>query len=402
MEGTYEGVLQETEEITSSVKPSNPLPSSEDPTLSFDEDTFHMGIAMDIIESDDQLVENEFVDALNEIDGVMVYPCNTCNKICKSKGGLTKHKNSKHVADTAEGSNTTPLDEDSMNSIVNTIKQNIIDEKLYGDKTESSLKNVFATEALFKEVKPLYSKFCKNKNQDKLLQSFYGLMPKSTTLLNFADSRVTNLVMIHIPDHLVSFCNISERSGASGTNTLDRAEPCEKIEASEIGPLSYIAGHVVKRLTNASKKKTESENTELQALLVSLQSEQESNSFIQARNRGGLVNPSDDLIGILQEAEKNFRSEVNKSKDILINIPVDVICYKTISMPIVKSLWDNIVVLSGVSTAGDTQQICLENIVKLFLRVRSFSYAKDYITQYKIKEKKSKSKALRKDLKKSK
>ena len=68
------------------------------------------------------------------------------------------------------------------------------------------------------------------------------------------------------------------------------------------------------------------------------------------------------------------------------------ICYKTISMPIAKSLWDNIVVSSGVSTAGDTQQICLENIVKLFLRVRSFSYAKDYITQYKIKEKKSKSK----------
>ena len=166
--------------------------------------------------------------------------------------------------------------------------------------------------------------------------------------------------------------------------------------------LHNIAGYVVKRLTNASKKKTESENTELQALLVSLQSEQESNSFIQARNRGGLVNPSDDLIGILQEAEKNFRSEVNKSKDILRNIPVDVICYKTISMPIVKSLWDNIVVSSGVSTAGDTQKICLENIVKLFLRVRSFSYAKDYITQYKIKEKKSKSKALRKDLKKSK
>ena len=99
-----------------------------------------------------------------------------------------------------------------------------------------------------------------------------------------------------------------------------------------------FSGYVVKRLTNASKKKTESENTELQALLVSLQSEQESNSFIQARNRGGLVNPSDDLIGILQVAEKNFRSEVNKSKDILRNIPVDVICYKTISMPIVKSL----------------------------------------------------------------
>ena len=74
--------------------------------------------------------------------------------------------------------------------------------------------------------------------------------------------------MIHIPDHLVSFCNISERSGASGTDTLDRAEPCEKIEASEMGPLSYIAGYVVKRLTNASKKKTESESTNTGELAV--------------------------------------------------------------------------------------------------------------------------------------
>jgi hypothetical protein len=81
--------------------------------------------------------------------------------------------------------------------------------------------------------------------------------------------------MIHIPDHLISFYNISGRGDASITTT---------------------------------------ENTELQGLLRSLQLEQENNSFIQARNRGGLVNPSDDLIGILKEAEINFRREVNKSK----------------------------------------------------------------------------------------
>lgn len=399
---TSEGVLEEMEEITSSVKPSDPSSSSEDLTKSFDEDAFHMNIAIDIIENDDQLVENEFIDALNEIDGLTVYPCDMCEKICKSKGGLTKHKNSKHVDDvagTAEGSNSTPIDKDAMNSIVNTIKQNIIDEKLYGDEIESSIKNVTATEALFKEVEPLYSKFCKNKNQDKLLKSFYALMPKSTTLLDFADSRITNLVMIHIPDHLVSFYNIGRRSDASVTTTVDTTE-CEKIEACEMGPLSYIAGYVVRKLTNARKKKPESENTELQGLLMSMQSEQENNSFIQARNRGGLVNPSDDLVGILQEAEIKFRRELNRSKEILRNIPVDMICYKTISMPIVKSLWDNIVVSSGVNPSGDTQKVCLENIVKLFLRVRSFSYARDYITQYKIREKQSKSKALRKDLKK--
>ena len=226
-------------------------------------------------------------------------------------------------------------------------------------------------------------------------------MLKSTTLLDLADSRITNLAMIHIPDHLISFYNISGRGDASVTTTENTTKECEKIETCEMEHLSYIAGYVVRKLTSARKKKTQSANTELQGLLRSLQSEQENNSFIQGRNRGGLVNQSDDLIGILQEAEINFRREVNKSEEVLGNIPVDVICYKTISMPIVKSLWDNIVVSSGVNPSGDTQNLCLENIVKLFLKVRSFSYARDYITQYKIREKQRNSKALRKDLKNS-
>ena len=151
-----------------------------------------------------------------------------------------------------EGRNT-PLDKDGMNSIVNTIKQNLIKEKLYGEEIESSIQNVTATEALLKEVEPLYSRSCKNKNQDKLLQAFYGLMPKSTTLLNLADSRIANLVMIHIPDHLVSFYNVSRRNNASVITNVDTTD-CEKIEACEIGPLSYIAGYVVRRLNNAGKK----------------------------------------------------------------------------------------------------------------------------------------------------
>ena len=53
--------------------------------------------------------------------------------------------------------------------------------------------------------------------------------------------------------------------------------------------------------------------------------------------------------------------------------------------------------LSGVNPSGDTQKLCLENIVKLYLKVRSFSYARD-----RIKEKQNKMKGLRKlDLKQS-
>ena len=45
-------------------------------------------------------------------------------------------------------------------------------------------------------------------------------------------------------------------------------------------------------------------------------------------------------------------------------------------------------------------KLCLENI-KLYLKVRSFSYAKDYISKFNIQRKAAKSKALRRELKRS-
>ncbi|CAB4039321.1 Hypothetical predicted protein, partial [Paramuricea clavata] len=53
MEETSEGVLEEMEEITSSVKPSGLSSSSEELTMLLDEDAFHMNIAIDIVENDD-------------------------------------------------------------------------------------------------------------------------------------------------------------------------------------------------------------------------------------------------------------------------------------------------------------------------------------------------------------
>ena len=54
---------------------------------------------------------------------------------------------------------------------------------------------------------------------------------------------------------------------------------------------------------------------------------------------------------------------------------------------------------SGTDISLPTQKLCLENVVKLYLRVRSFSYVRDFITKYKIKEKQTESKAQRKELK---
>ena len=58
MEEISKGGWEEMEEITSVVKPYDQSLSGEDLTMSFDEDTFHMNIAIDLIENDDLFVEN--------------------------------------------------------------------------------------------------------------------------------------------------------------------------------------------------------------------------------------------------------------------------------------------------------------------------------------------------------
>ena len=48
-----------------------------------------------------------------------------------------------------------------------------------------------------------------------------------------------------------------------------------------------------------------------------------------------------------------------------------------------------------------SNKLCLENIIKLYLKVCSFSYAKDYISKFNIQRKAAESKALRRELKRS-
>ena len=130
-----------------------------------------------------------------------------------------------------------------------------------------------------------------------------------------------------------------------------------------------------------------------------MNSDDSDNNFILARSRGGLISPSHHLMGIVEEAEICFRKNVSDGDLVLRKIPTEAICESTLNSPVVKSLWENIVLESGIEESSCTQKLSMENIVKLYVRVRSFSYARDYISKYKIKEKQTKSKALRKDLK---
>lgn len=373
------------------------------PDVSTEYDTYQLNISLAVVETECDEIESEFNDALTEINGEKSFPCAMCDKVCKSKGGLTRHTNSKH---STVAQPKTAFCKDSVTSIIESIKAKITKEKLYGTQINESIKSASCTDALYDALCPLYLTFYQKKNQDKLVQSFFGLIPQSSKLLNCEDYKAANLIMIHIPDKLVGFYH-TECSQAELADLPETESPKQikySIDPVERGPLTYVAGYVVSKLfqtyVQGHKRKAVKPNEQIQSLLQNMKStNQSTSSFISARTRGGLVDPSNDLVGILEEAECLFRKELDKSKQTMRKIPTETVCNAALNSPVVKSLWDNIVLSSGVDPSCSTQKLCLENVIKLYLKVRSFSYARDFLTKYKIEQKQVKKRALRKEMK---
>ena len=148
-------------------------------------DLYHMNIAVDLAEDDSGEVDDEFLDALVEIEGQKSFPCSNCGKICKSKGGLTRHTNSKHRDESVDSGSDpcsddqteTPLCKDTVASIVETIKNNLIEENIYGDEININLKTVSSSEAFFNVLLPLYVRFCQKKKSRQTARVFLRLNP---------------------------------------------------------------------------------------------------------------------------------------------------------------------------------------------------------------------------------
>lgn len=135
---------------------------------------------------------------------------------------------------------------------------------------------------------------------------------------------------------------------------------------------------------------------ELQALLMSLKDET-SDEFVSSISRGGLWVPNSTLVSICKVAELAFRKHsVNAQEKAL---PGEKILADVLSTPEVIDLWEGASVNCLHPLSEECLNLCLENILQLYIRVRCFSHAKDIINKYKLKEQLQKKKGLRSELK---
>ena len=308
---------------------------------------YNFEIALSFIDENEAAMEEEIVDAVSEISGEKNFPCECCDKICKSKGGLTRHKNAKHAwkrstagKDNVSSSNTSLTKED-LKSIVDKVRKKIKDDTFWDSEMPSNMASITSNDSLYNKILPIYERFRRKLNHDSFLTDFYELIPNSSCLLQ-SDEQLCSLIMILIPDHLVSLSkgvsNINEQEPAIASTSSVQTEISSRLDENERGPLSYIAGCVLSNLKRKSKNK---HNDELQIILEHMINSGLENAYIEARSRGGLVTPCEDLVKLLEVVEILFRQLIGNQPTVK-NIPCDKLCNDAIDSTLIKSLWDNI------------------------------------------------------------
>ncbi|XP_067042159.1 uncharacterized protein [Acropora muricata] len=362
---------------------------------------------MAVLEEDESL-ECQFHEAVQEVQRQDI-ACSICQKVCKSKRGLSIHMNAKHKENDEEdiqeqSGQRTAFTADILIDLVNDLKTTISKKKVFTTAMREEISSYrFNISEGSKELEVLQSIFdglTKNGNAEKFYSKYYAnIALHATTYFPELSRNSSTLLATKLADRLLAYRKES-------LSPVDIDEIKKPLQEKEISGLQYLGGYVLQNLHNkhrSSKNWKSTESQQAMSLLTACKEESskinESQKLIKSLTRGGLWNPTKKAQKIFTRAEHYFRN--NKTgqcqRFININIMVENCCKDTE----VVAFFNDIVSESSLEIDKRISKDMLHNIINLFLHVRSFSFAKDVIQNHKIKQKQVKAKSLRKEIKRA-
>jgi len=176
-----------------------------------------------------------------------------------------------------------------------------------------------------------------------------------------------------------------------------------EISKREMDSLQYLGGYVVKKILKKTKNSKNYRSPESQGIIAALEcmitSNVQEHRLIKTINRGGLTALNLYSQNLFKIIEEKYRIEV--SMDNLRKIDTKKMAAELIKNIDIIYLYNMILDSTSIYLNQETQENLLEKLISLYLRVRSFSTARDIIDKHRKEQKKSKSKGLRKTIKKS-
>ena len=363
----------------------------------------------DVLENDQTLKTITYKESSKIPIEKQVFSCDTCDKVCLSKRGLSRHKNSKHSS-TSDKSADERLQPLQLKNFINQCVKKLSVDECYPESTRKEFLDVQFT-SLENDIMPVYlivtdviseyngsnetffPKFYKAVRENATEPSPFKLSKKSNLILGF---ELANIVLAHlsgavVKDDIVTFDSVE----------TSKLTPKEQSIVSYLG--GYVFGTLYRRIRFSSSKSMNVFHSQCLAILLAGkikndEANENVHQLVNVRDRGGLWKVSKEVQSIFAIAE----TEVRKSTQHISNSVIDskIIVCKLSSHAQVLFYFSRILELSTEEITREVGLNLLEDMLMLFVRVRVFSFVKEIKTAHNISKSQNKLKSLRKEIKK--
>lgn len=361
------------------------------------------------------------IDDDEEMDGYMqslvidnetgiLFTCDNCDKKYKTTRGLSRHQAAKHGDPNASTSILSKVTPSVIKELSEISAKKVSNESYYPQDILLELKsfnfNLGQAEviySLFKDVIETHSK-----NPEKFYSKFYGIVGDITDFGNLSKNAIiilgfelANQVMCFIKKSLAS-TSLNSNEGNSNTNIIKEITPREK---SIIVYLSgYVISNIYRKIRNSSLWERDESQEKLALLRACKEVDTELTSdecykLVNIKNRGGLWYTNNNVIEIFMKTENVFKIETSECT--LLCIDSNKIVKNVMGDGMVKIYYNNIQEEAGILVDKEIALNLLEQLIMLYVRVRSHSFAKQKIEAYKEECKTKKARSLRTEMKRS-
>lgn len=293
---------------------------------------------------------------------------------------------------------TTSLLAEMVNSAVQSIKE----RKVFNLSIKNEL-TVFIFELEersdeFFYLKTISESLRKKGDVEKFYSNFYGTVAlNATKYFKGLTRNAATLLATKVADTMIA--NSKKQKLSSVSN-----ESIHELTDKQKAGLQYVSGYVLQNLHKKYRKVNSIESQQAMTILKagkldSMNLNTQKQELISSLNRGGLWTVTLPAFKIFLKTDEYFRQSTSKAG--LQRIDIVGITKTSTTDSDVLANYQLIVSEADCDSYSHVQKDVLHNIVSLYIRVRSFSYAKDIVQQYKIKAKQRKSKSLRKEISRS-
>ena len=272
----------------------------------------------------------------------------------------------------------------------------IYNETMRGELKAYSFKKPTEESEEFCLLKRIYDGFIKKRNPEKFYCRYYAQVPLNAQKFFPGLSRnAATLLSMKLADRLLSYCKEQVYDEQTKQDAL-------RLSDKEKAGLQYLGGYVLHNLHKKLMRSKDSELLECQQAMSVLKAGKlekdckSSQTLTACLDRGGLWSITTDAEKIFLRAEHYFR--VFTSKACLQSINIAGVVQKCVHDEEVISSYNLLLSNSELVIEGSVGKDVLNSILNLYVKVRSFSFAKDKVQKHKISTKITKTKALRKEI----